>query len=130
VVDGPAAGDGLSWYRVTGTSQSGWTAADYLDRLQIPDEGELDVGGMTGAAPEGIAAAQSLAIPPGATVEIVDTDLNLRDAPAGGVLRTLAQGAWLSVTGAPQTIDGAAWYPVDTGDGSSGWVSGEYLRRR
>ena len=131
VLDGPADGDGLAWYRVTGTSQSGWTAADYLDRLQLPDEGEMAIGGMTSdAGAEGIVAAQSLAIPPGATVEIVETDLNLRDAPAGGVLRTLAQGAWLSVTGAPQTVDGTSWYPVDTGDGATGWVSGEYLRRR
>ncbi|MGI9255070.1 MAG: SH3 domain-containing protein [Thermomicrobiales bacterium] len=138
IADGPKTSDGLTWYQVEGSSQEGWTAADYLVAISTPDMPDYAIGGPTGPIPDGDApdATTSDAPPPprstrygtGATVEIVEVDLNLRDAPAGSVLETLPVGAWLVITGAPEGMDGTTWFPVDAGDGRLGWVSAEYVR--
>jgi uncharacterized protein YgiM (DUF1202 family) len=76
----------------------------------------------------GVAAADFVA---GDSV-VVDTDaLNLR-AGAGlsyAVVDVLAWGTSLTVTDGPTEADGYGWYKVRVGDGTSGWVAGEFLSR-
>lgn len=133
VAGGPETSDGLTWYEVRGASMVGWTAADYLVAISTPGKVDYAVGGMTGPIPDGPDAAGIVARPgtrfgTGATVEVVEADLNLRTAPGGEVVATLPVGSWLVITGAPEAHDGGAWFPVDAGDGREGWVSGEYLK--
>jgi hypothetical protein len=125
VADGPVAADGFAWYLVEGVSLSGWAAADYLTAITPTGDPEIAVGGTSPADPSELSRWASL--PEGATAEVTGGDLLLRDAPAGGVVETLPDGAWVAVIGAPEERSGTLWYPVDTGLGSVGWVSGDYL---
>jgi uncharacterized protein YraI len=129
---GPESSDGLTWYEVRGSSLKGWTAADYLVAITSPGEVSYAIGGMTGPMPDGESDTQvrrsGARYGTGATVEVIDADLNLRAQPGGDILDTLPAGAWLVVTGAPVPHDGAAWFPVDAGDGRKGWVSSDYLK--
>ena len=128
VTEGPATADGLAWYRVEGASLAGWVAADYLAAFTPAGDPEAAVGGM---APDGSAAfAQATALPIGATAVVTGGDLLLRAAPAGAALDTLPDGAWIEITGEPVDEGDTSWYPVDTGLGTVGWVSGAYLTGR
>jgi uncharacterized protein YraI len=126
VAGGPQVSDGMTWYQVQGALLAGWTAADYLVAITPQESVEYAIGGMTGDLPAGPAPLTRFGT--GATVEIVEAELNLRDGPAGAVLETLPVSAWLTITGAPQAADGTTWFPVDAGSGRIGWVSGEYLQ--
>lgn len=55
--------------------------------------------------------------------------LNLRAAPGGDLLRTLAQGDHLIALGQPTAPDarGIAWLNVKTDDDQEGWVAADYL---
>lgn len=60
---------------------------------------------------------------------VVDTDgLSLRTEPGltGGVVATLGDGTWATVTDGPTVVDGFTWYALDV-DGQTGWSAGEYL---
>ncbi len=121
VADGPATNDGLVWYQVRGRSLTGWVAQDYLVAIAPAGDPGAAVGGPSG---DGASSAQVAGWASGAIVAVVVDDLLLR----GAVLRSLPEGAWLEIIGPPEPARGALWYPVDTGLGVSGWVSGDYLR--
>jgi len=125
VADGPVVADGLEWYLVEGSSLSGWVVADYLTAITPATDPDAAVGGV---APDGsIELAQSAVLAEGTTVAVTGGDLLLRDAPAGTVVDTVPDGAWVEITAPPTEAAGTLWYPVDPGLGTVGWVSGEYL---
>ncbi len=109
VLDGPAYADGYQWYH-------------------------LDLGNFVNvwAIGKGLAPSSGGSVPGfgvGETATVATDALNLRDGIGLGapVLRVLAEGTMVTVTGSPVRADGFVWYPVQTGSGGSGWVAGEYL---
>ncbi len=52
--------------------------------------------------------------------------LRLRSAPGGSVISCLSHGVQVTVTGAPQTVEGITWVPVNTLLGP-GWMASEFL---
>ena len=125
VADGPVMGDGLAWYRVEGASLTGWVAADYLTAVTPAADPDAAIGGM--APGSSMDLAQPAILAEGTTASVTGGDLALCDGPAGTIVDTLPDGAWVEITGAPAEASGTLWYPVDTGLGSVGWVSGDYL---
>jgi hypothetical protein len=123
VLEGPTTADGFDWYLVRGTSLTGWAAADLLTPSVAPGDFGVAVGGQT-AGP----TRDDAGWPVGATVAVTGGPVRLRDAPAGAILDTLPDGAWLNIIGAPEQASGVMWYPVDTGLGTTGWVGAEFLR--
>jgi hypothetical protein len=55
--------------------------------------------------------------------------LNLRAEPGlgGEIVATLSAGDWVAVLAGPTTVDGLAWYRIDTA-GVVGWSAADYLR--
>jgi 3D (Asp-Asp-Asp) domain-containing protein len=58
--------------------------------------------------------------------------VRVRSGPGTGnsIIATLNDGAIVTVTGAPQTNDDQAWYPIRIGDGGGGprgWIAAAYL---
>ena len=125
VAAGPVAADGLDWYLVEGDSLAGWAAVDFLTAVPPGGDGEVAVGGMASAEPTKLRRWAPLA--EDTTAVVTGGDLLLRDSPAGGVVETLPEGAWVAVMGPPEERSGVLWYPVDSGLGTLGWVSGDYL---
>lgn len=52
--------------------------------------------------------------------------LRLRATPGGSVITCLSHGGQVTVTGAPQTVDGISWVPVSTLLGN-GWMAASFL---
>ena len=76
------------------------------------------------------AASGQAANPPAEGQQATVTgDVNLRSAASttGDVVRTLATGDTVTITGAPQEADGYAWVPVRLADGTEGWVVQDYI---
>ena len=108
----PVETDGYTWYPVLaiGYGLYGWVAGEYL---ALADSGS----GSSGEFTDGDAV-------------VVATDfLNLRaDASlSASVEDVLAEGEALTILSGPLAADGYSWYSVETGDGTTGWVAGEYL---
>ncbi len=109
VVDGPVTADGYDWYAVdTEDGSSGWVDGEYLDA------GTTSTGTVLTA---------------GDSAVVIDGRLNLRDdaTVVGGLVTVLEDGTAVTVIDGPVAADGYTWYGVETGDGSTGWVAGEYL---
>jgi uncharacterized protein YgiM (DUF1202 family) len=72
-------------------------------------------------------AAPTLAV--GDTPVVADGPLNLRSAAgtSADVVTQLDSGATVTITAGPESADGFTWYQVDTADGDSGWVAGDFL---
>lgn len=65
----------------------------------------------------------------GGTATATENGVNVRSEPstAGDVVTTLASGESVTITGDAQDGDGYTWWPVETGDGSTGWVVADFL---
>lgn len=65
----------------------------------------------------------------GDAVFVIDGPLNLRDAAGTGsdVLFSLEIGVELEITDGPISANDYTWYEVETPDGETGWVAGEFL---
>jgi uncharacterized protein YgiM (DUF1202 family) len=72
-------------------------------------------------------AAPTFAV--GDTAVVADGPLNLRSAAgtSADVVTQLDSGATVTITAGPESVDSFTWYQVDTADGDSGWVAGEFL---
>lgn len=109
ILDGPTAANGYHWYKVqTGNGDAGWVIGESLDVA----------GGVPGAV-----------FGKGDQV-VVDTDYLNRRTGAGlsyTVIDVLESGTPLFVSNDPKAVDGHVWYEVETRDGQTGWVSGDYL---
>ncbi|MFN8616180.1 MAG: hypothetical protein U0837_03715 [Dehalococcoidia bacterium] len=89
---------------------------------------------LTGTAPAltppSAPAVQTVAGPLGAgdkaRVNTPGDCLRLRAAPGGTVISCLSHGNQVTVSGAPRTVDGITWVPVNTLLGS-GWMASQYL---
>jgi len=102
--------NGMEWYKVSGTSISGWVAGNYLTKTAPPTTkppGEFAKG----------------------DVVVVDTDVLSLRAGSGldqAVLARMPEGTRLTITYAYNRKDGYEWYKV-TGSYGSGWVAGAFL---
>ncbi len=83
----------------------------------------MGMAGFVGVRPA------SAAFVNGDQVVVFDGALNLRQAPglSGLILQVLPDGAPLTVTGGPQTVDAIEWYPVVTAAAVNGFVSGAFI---
>ena len=56
-------------------------------------------------------------------------NVNLRSEPSidGDVITTLAPDDALTITGESVEAGGIVWWPVETSDGTAGWVSQDYI---
>jgi hypothetical protein len=107
IIAGPELADGYTWWQVTDTTRTGWSAVG--DWLVPTDDGGLRVGAMV-------------------TVENTSgLGLRLRDAPGldGTYLTTLSEGTPLTITGGPFFIDGFIWWNV-AGTAGTGWSAVAY----
>lgn len=65
----------------------------------------------------------------GATATTTDDGINVRSeaSTSGDIVTTLAAGDTVTITGDSQEADGYVWWPVQTSDGSTGWVVQDFL---
>jgi hypothetical protein len=56
-------------------------------------------------------------------------NVNLRSEASidGEVVTTLGPSDELTITGEPVEAGGIVWWPVETSDGTTGWVSQDYI---
>lgn len=75
-------------------------------------------------------AAASDALTAGGTATVTGDTLNVRaDASTeSDVVVKLAQGDVVTVTGDSREAEGYTWWPIETADGETGWVAGEFLQ--
>jgi sortase (surface protein transpeptidase) len=66
----------------------------------------------------------------GGTATISEDGVNVRSEPttSGDVVTALASGETVTITGESQEGDGYTWWPVETSDGSTGWVVADFLQ--
>jgi sortase (surface protein transpeptidase) len=66
----------------------------------------------------------------GGTATITDDGVNVRSeaSTSSDVVTALAAGETVTITGDPQEGDGYTWWPVETSDGSTGWVVADFLQ--
>ncbi|MEJ7839531.1 MAG: SH3 domain-containing protein, partial [Thermomicrobiales bacterium] len=104
--------------RLVSTTPAGGeaVAATETEGEEAPAEGEE-------APAEGQLAA-------GGTATIVENGVNVRSEPStsGDVVTSLASGETVTITGEAQDADGYTWWPVETGDGSTGWIVADFLQ--
>lgn len=107
ITGAPVAADGYTWYPIkTAYGTTGWVAGEFLTSGSVPTP-EFAVG-------ESVVTTAALNLRSGAGLSY-------------SVIVVLWEGAPLTITGAPVSVDGFTWYPVKTGYGTTGWVAGEYL---
>ncbi|MCC6790621.1 MAG: SH3 domain-containing protein [Thermomicrobiales bacterium] len=65
----------------------------------------------------------------GDTPLVADGPLNVRDGAGidADVLFQLETGATVEITDGPEAADDYTWYEIETEDGETGWVAGEFL---
>jgi len=111
ITDGPISADDYTWYEIsTSDDKSGWVAGEFLGTES----------GDTGDTVEFSA---------GDAVVVTDGPLNIRDDSStdGDVLTQLETGERATILDGPVAADGYSWYQVETDDGTTGWVAGEFL---
>lgn len=82
---------------------------------------------VDGTAPA--AAGQAANPPADGQQATVAGDVNLRSSAStsGEIVRTLATGDAVTITGGPQEADGYTWVPVRLADGTEGWIVQDFL---
>jgi len=142
VLEGPVAGGGLQWFRVSYDAQgsTGWVAGRYLvARGTAP---------TTAGAPNGTTAAQTPSTPAqagaaaspgtgglaaGASADVVGTGgvglrVHAEPSPQGATRAVLTEGANVQVLEGPVAGGDLQWFRVSyDAQGSTGWVAGSYL---
>jgi uncharacterized protein YgiM (DUF1202 family) len=117
IIDGPRSANGYTWYRVDTYAGRGWVAGEFL--LMSAKQGDGIAGAPTFAVGERVVTSQRL---------------NFRTEPgtSAGVVRVLATGTLLTLTGGPASANGYVWYQGSTTaatGGDTGWVIGPGLSR-
>lgn len=96
-------------------------------------EGDEEPGATASPGPGSSAGAPPPASKPaGEQVKVANTDgtgVNMRERPgaAGPVIKTIPEGAVLTVVGTDQQMDGKTWKNVSDDAGSTGWIAAELL---
>jgi uncharacterized protein YgiM (DUF1202 family) len=99
--------DGFDWSQVeTASGTSGWIASIYLT-----------------------ADSAALSLTVDAVVTINADDVNLRDSASvsGASLATLNTGDTVTILSNSEAADDLLWYQVETEDGTTGWIAGDFL---
>jgi uncharacterized protein YgiM (DUF1202 family) len=125
---------GFTWWPVTTADGSaGWVAGEYLLPAEASDTAD------TSPTPEATATAEPTAEPAadtpaetgsGSTTATVTADtLNVRASAStdADVVATLVLGDEVTITGRSVTEGDFTWWPVETADGTTGWVAGEFI---
>jgi len=65
----------------------------------------------------------------GSTAVAKDDSVNVRSEATTGaeIVTTLNKGDQVTITGESVDVDGHTWYPIETADGTAGWVVQDYL---
>lgn len=76
------------------------------------------------------AAATAGGLQAGGKATVTDDGVNLRSKPStsGEVVATLSAGTEVTVTGASDDAEGYTWWPIETTDGTKGWIAGDFLK--
>jgi uncharacterized protein YgiM (DUF1202 family) len=116
VLAGPETVDGSDWYQLDLAGETGWVAREFLAF------GAGVTASIGGASPD---AATVSAI----TATVSASSLNVRDAAglSGSIAGAVAGGESVTLISGAVEADGYTWYQVQTADGTTGWVAGEFL---
>jgi uncharacterized protein YgiM (DUF1202 family) len=116
VLAGPETVDGSDWYQLDLGGNTGWVAREFL---------AFGEGATASVGSAGTDASTASTV--SATVSAAS--LNVRDAAglSGSVIATLAGGQSITVISGAVEADGYSWYQVETPDGTTGWVAGDFL---
>lgn len=107
IMGGSQAGDGYTWWNVTGNGETGWAAVG--DWVVPNDQSGIRIGAQ-------------------ATVSnTAGVGLQLRDEPgmSGGVITTLPEGTPVTVMSGPYLVDGYVWWNLK-GDAGTGFSPTAY----
>ena len=65
----------------------------------------------------------------GGTAMVTDDGVNVRASATTGaeVITSLSAGQQVSIIGGPTEADGFTWWQISLGDGTEGWVAGDFL---
>lgn len=108
------------------------TKGEYLGRTIIRAKLMTEKAGGSQAAanqPQATVAATG-GLQAGATVTVTDDGVNVRTKPStsGEVAATLNAGTDVTITGTSDNAEGYTWWPVETSDGTKGWIAGDFLQ--
>lgn len=75
-------------------------------------------------------AAATGGLQAGATATVTEDGVNLRSKPStsGDVVATLSAGTQVTITGPSDAAEGYTWWPIETADGTKGWIAGDFLQ--
>lgn len=87
-------------------------------------------GGQVASDQSQPAAAKSGGLQAGGKATITDDGVNLRSKPStsGEVVATLSAGTEVTLTGTSDDAEGYTWWPIETSDGTKGWIAGDFLQ--
>lgn len=125
ILDGPTEADDYTWFQVRVNEEGGsegWVVQDFISGLTTPASetaSDSDTEPTSDATP---AVAADFAV--GSTVVTNDENVRLRPEASveGEAIDALALGTELTVTGAPVEAEEYTWLPVQTADGTEGFV--------
>ncbi|MEJ7837465.1 MAG: sortase [Thermomicrobiales bacterium] len=95
-----------------------------LVNTQTAEEAEAN------AVPDETTSGSTGTLEVGSTATITNDIVNIRAEPttAGSIVVTVNTGDVVTITGESQSADGYVWWPVETADGSIGWVAEDFLQ--
>jgi sortase (surface protein transpeptidase) len=66
----------------------------------------------------------------GGTATVTEDGVNVRSeaSTSADVVTALASGETVTITGDAQEADGYTWWPIETADGSTGWIVADFLQ--
>lgn len=119
---------------VTCGGEFDYAAGEYLQRdiircrlVMDDDEAAGDEAPASEESTEAEAAPAALG--EGARATVTQGPVNVRTEPSTGadIAGMADPGTTVTITGGSQDADGYTWWPVETDDGTSGWMAGDFL---
>jgi sortase (surface protein transpeptidase) len=98
-----------------------------------PSGDEVTAEGEATAETEGEAEGEETGtgeLASGGTATVTEDGVNVRSeaTTSGEVVTALAAGETVTITGDATEADGYTWWPIETSDGSTGWIVADFLQ--